>query len=191
VLEVLRQPLEDRHVTVSRANGNYTFPTSFICVAAMNPCPCGHLGHPEKACRCSPIQIDRYRGKISGPLRDRLDMHIEVPTQRYRDLMGRRESAETSQTICERVAHARTRQHQRFGCVKTNSQMNGPETKRHCALNAGCHAVLQNAVDVLGMSARACDRLMKVALTIADLEGSSHVQESHVIEALSFRSQSA
>lgn len=187
VLEVLRQPLEDRHVTVSRAHGNYTFPTSFVCVAAMNPCPCGFLGHPEKNCSCTTFTRDRYQAKISGPLRDRLDMHIDVPTQRYRDLMGAQTGSETSSMIRERVSKARKRQHQRFGAARTNSQMSGPDTKRHCALDSACHVVLQNAIDVLGLSARACDRLMKVALTIADLDESDRVHESHLIEALGFR----
>lgn len=191
VLEVLRQPLEDRYVTVSRANGNFTFPTSFVCIAAMNPCPCGYQGHPDKPCRDTQAQIAKYSGKISGPLKDRIDMHIAVPAQRYRDLAGIGESAETSTVVRERVVQARERQHQRFGTAKTNSQMTPREVKRYCPLDPGGHAILQNAVDVLGMSARACDRMLRVSLTLADLEGAPKMEHHHLMEAMSFRSQIA
>ncbi len=188
VLEVLRQPLEDRQVTISRANGNFTFPTSFICVAAMNPCPCGLWGHPDKPCRCSETQRNRYRNKISGPLRDRIDMHIDVPAQRYKDLHGRTEQGESSATIRQRVKQARGCQYQRFGKVKTNSHMTSRELKKWCVLDPDGHRTLQHAVDVLGMSARACDRILRVALTLADLDGASAMQTHHLMEALSFRS---
>lgn len=186
VLEVLRQPLEDRKVTISRANGNFTFPTSFICIAAMNPCPCGMLGHPDKPCKDTQIQINRYRGKISGPLWDRIDMHIEVPALRYRDIMQAGES-ESSLTVRQRVEYARNRQHNRFGKVKTNAMMSAREVKQHCVLNSECHELMKQAIDAMGVSARACDRLLRVALTIADLESAPGIHQDHLMEAISFR----
>jgi len=189
VLEVLRQPLEDRKVTISRANGNFTFPTNFMCIAAMNPCPCGMLGHPDKNCKDTQLQIDRYRGKISGPLWDRIDMHIDVPAQRYKDMM-QGQTGESSADIRKRVVAAREIQRKRFGKAKTNAQMSSKELKQHAQLNQECHSLLRQAVDVMGMSARACDRLVKVARTIADLSGSENVQEDHLMEAISFRNLS-
>lgn len=186
VLEVLRQPLEDRKVTISRAQGNFTFPSHFICIAAMNPCPCGYLGHPDKPCKDSPFQIERYRGKISGPLWDRIDMHIDVPALRYQDI-SQTAPGESSEVIRERVKAARRRQTKRFGKPKTNSQMSSRELKEHCPLSAECHEVIRQAIDVLGMSARACDRLQRVALTIADLAGHPQINRDHLMEAISFR----
>jgi magnesium chelatase family protein len=186
VLEVLRQPLEDRKVTISRAQGNFTFPSDFICVAAMNPCPCGYLGHPDKACKDSQTQIDRYRGKISGPLWDRIDMHIEVPALRYNDLSVA-EKAESSSVIRERVKRARKRQHERFGRIKTNSQMSAKDLKEYCRLTPDCHEILRQAMDVMGMSARACDRLLRVSLTIADLAESPTILREHLMEAIAYR----
>ncbi len=186
VLEVLRQPLEDRKVTISRAQGNFTFPSDFICVAAMNPCPCGYLGHPDKPCKDSQTQIERYRSKISGPLWDRIDMHIDVPALRYRDII-QAEIAESSATVRARVKAARARQQLRFGKVRTNSQMSAREMKEHCKLSPDCHEVLRQAMDTLGMSARGCDRLLRVSLTIADLAGQPHITREHLMEALSFR----
>lgn len=186
VLEVLRQPLEDRQVTISRAQGNFTFPSDFICVAAMNPCPCGYLGHPDKPCKDTQTQIDRYRSKISGPLWDRIDMHIEVPALRYSDL-SQAAKAEPSSVIRERVKEARKRQNKRFGTRKANSQMSVKELKEHCGLTSDCHDVLRQAVDVIGMSARACDRLLRVSLTIADLAESPIILREHLMEAIAYR----
>jgi len=186
VLEVLRQPLEDRHVTISRAQGHFTFPSDFICVAAMNPCPCGYLGHPDKPCKDTQMQIDRYRSRISGPLWDRIDMHIEVPALRYADIT-QKTSAENSKTIRNRVKDVRKKQHERFGVPKTNSQMNARELKQHCALTADCHEIMRRAIDVVGISARACDRLLRVALTIADLSGATSISRDHLMEALAYR----
>lgn len=186
VLEVLRQPLEDRKVTISRANGNFTFPTSFMCIAAMNPCPCGFLGHPDKACKDTSTQIERYRSKISGPLWDRIDMHIEVPALRYKDLM-QGQAAEPSSSIRARVVAARERQYKRFGKVKTNAQMSSRELKLHAALGSECHELLRQAMDVMGISARACDRLIRVAKTISDLAGEDTIHSDHLMEAISFR----
>lgn len=186
VLEVLRQPLEDRKVTISRANGNLTFPTDFMFIAAMNPCPCGFLGHPDKPCKDTQTQIDRYRGKISGPLWDRLDMHIEVPALRYKDMM---ESApgESSETIRQRVIAAREIQHHRFGCIKTNAQMSRADLKAHVPLDSACQELIRYAVDELGISARASDRLIRVGRTIADLERAPQLTEEYLMEALNFR----
>lgn len=186
VLEVLRQPLEDRQVTISRANGNFTFPTSFICVAAMNPCPCGMLGHPDKPCKDTQLQIDRYRSKISGPLWDRIDMHIEVPSLRYKD-MTEGSSGESSTTIRERVVIARKQQHTRFGRVHTNAQMSPHELKKHASLKSDCHDLLREVVDVMGFSARGCDRLIRVSRTIADLSHQRDIQREHLLEAISYR----
>lgn len=186
VLEVLRQPLEDRKVTISRAQGNYTFPTNFLCVAAMNPCPCGYLGHPEKPCKDSSLQIERYRSKISGPLWDRLDIHVDVPPLRYAE-MSQQISGDNSSKIRERVVNARNRQYQRLDKVKTNGQMTTAEIKRFCALDQKGWGILQMAVDQMGLSARACDRILRVARTIADLACSEKVDETHLLEALNLR----
>jgi magnesium chelatase family protein len=186
VLEVLRQPLEDRKVTISRANGNFTFPTNFICIAAMNPCPCGHLGHPDKVCVDSQAQIDRYRNRISGPLWDRMDMHLEVPALRYRDLASA-EEGESSATIRLRVSKARKHQHRRFEKTKTNAEMGAGEIKKHCILTPESREALRYAMDVLGISARACDRLLRVSRTIADLDGVDDIRYEHVMEAMTFR----
>lgn len=186
VLEVLRQPLEDRKVTISRANGNFTYPTNFICVAAMNPCPCGYLGHPDKPCKDTSIQVNRYRNKISGPLSDRIDMHIEVPVLRYKDMLQPSEG-ESSKAVQARVKKARKRQQNRFGMIKTNAEMTSRDLKKHCPLNPDCLNTLKTAIDVVGMSARGCDRLLRVALTIADLEEKDLLENHHLMEAINFR----
>lgn len=190
VLEVLRQPLEDRTVTISRANGNYTFPTNFICIAAMNPCPCGLLGHPDKPCRDTRMQIDRYRSKISGPLLDRMDMQIEVPALRYQDLLNLQIS-ETSEQVRLRVKRARQRQYQRFGIAITNAMISSRDLKKYCTLDAASLQIMQQAIDSMGISARAFDRLLRVALTIADLDESDNVRSKHIMESITFREQRA
>jgi magnesium chelatase family protein len=186
VLEVLRQPLEDRKVTISRAHSTFTFPTSFMCICAMNPCPCGYLGHPDKPCTDGQLQINRYRNKISGPLWDRIDMHIDVGALRYADIMSA-ESGEPSSVVKERVKGARARQRNRFGSHKTNAQISSRELKEFVPLGADCQDLLRTAIDVMGLSARACDRMKRVALTIADLEGSDCVERHHLMEAINFR----
>ncbi len=186
VLEVLRQPLEDRCVTISRANGSFTFPTNFVCIGAMNPCPCGYRGHPEKACKDTELQVERYRRKISGPLLDRIDMHIEVPALRYEELIDSSD-AETSSQIRRRVKTARKRQSQRFGVTKTNALMNTRELKEHVGLDEACKKLLQKVVGNLGLSARGCDRLLKVSRTIADLAEMGTVEQEHLMEAINFR----
>ena len=186
VLEVLRQPLEDRKVTISRAQGNFVFPTSFICVAAMNPCPCGYLGHPKIACKDTSMQIHRYTGKISGPLWDRLDMHVEVPALQYSEIM---ETApgESSADILKRVKFARDRQRERFGKSQTNALMSSAELRRHVKLDAQSQHVLRYAIDAMNLSTRVCERLMRIALTIADLAGAAAVSHEHLLEAINFR----
>lgn len=189
VLEVLRQPLEDRKVTISRANGNFTFPTNFLCIAAMNPCPCGMLGHPDKACRDTEAQIYRYKNKISGPLWDRLDMHIEVPALRYKD-MTQGESGESSEAIRKRVIAARAKQNKRLSGARTNSIMSSKELRLYGRIDKECEDILRQAVDVMGMSARACDKIIRVSLTIADLAGSAEIKQEHMLEAIAYRSAS-
>lgn len=186
VLEVLRQPLEDKNVTISRASGSILFPTNFLCVAAMNPCPCGNLGHPDKPCKDTQLQIERYRSKISGPLWDRIDMHIDVPPLRYSDLTGGGPS-ETSDMVRNRVLQARRIQRHRFGTAKTNGNMSSREIKQHCILDAACMNLIRHAMDELGMSARACDRLLRVSRTIADLANSPQIAQDHLMEAIHFR----
>jgi magnesium chelatase family protein len=192
-LEVLRQPLEDRYVTISRANGNFTFPTHFMCVAAMNPCPCGYQGHPDKNCNDSELQIARYRSKISGPLLDRIDMHIEVPALRYKEIaaleLSNTPEVETSQVIRERVQQARLKQYERLGKGKSNAQMSSKEIKEMCLLNPAGQNLMRHAIDHLGISARAYDRILRVARTIADLADSLQIEENHLLEALSLRSE--
>ncbi len=187
VLEVLRQPLEDRKVTISRAQGNFTFPTNLMCVAAMNPCPCGYLGHPDKPCQDSLPQIERYRGKISGPLWDRLDLHVNVPPVRYAELWEQA-PGEASSEIRQRVIDARKVQSTRLGSGRVNAHMTPSEMKRDCHLTGSGAALLHMAAGQMGLSARACDRLLRVARTIADLGSSSGIEEAHLLEALNLRS---
>lgn len=190
VLEVLRQPLEDRKVVISRANGNFTFPTSFICIAAMNPCPCGLLGHPDKPCRDSKAERERYLKKISNPLLDRIDLHIDVLALRYRDFLEA-ERGETSETIRKRVCLARKIQYGRLKGWRTNASLTSGELRQFCPLDSDCKQVIRQAMDVMGISARACDRLLKVARTIADLNGKETIDRSHLMEALAYRSSLA
>lgn len=186
VLEVLRQPLEDRQVTISRAQGTFVFPTSFICIAAMNPCPCGYLGHPRIPCKDSLGQVQRYTGKISGPLLDRLDMNVEVPALQYHEIVetGRGES---SAQVLQRVKRARERQRQRFGKAKTNAVMSSRELREIVHLDAACQKLMRYAVDVMHLSTRVCERLMRIALTICDISESDSFKEEHLLEALTFR----
>jgi len=185
-LEVLRQPIEDHQVTVSRAYGSVTFPTNFTCIAAMNPCPCGYLGHPDKPCRDSQLQIDRYQRKISGPLLDRIDIHITVPPVKYNDLIhGHKE--EPSSTIKNRVQAARNIQHQRLGHNRLNAHMTPQQIKQYIPLSTSSKELLQNAMETFDISARALGRIFKVARTIADLAHSPDVMEDHLLEAINLR----
>ena len=187
-LEVLRQPLEEGTVTVSRAQGQFTFPSSFIFIAAMNPCPCGYRGHHQRSCECSNLQVQRYVSRLSGPLCDRIDMHIEVPALSYDELHQPKQRAEESAAVRARVTNARHLQHTRWKTGKSNSQMTRRDLAQHCQCNAACHAVLRHAMDELKLSARVCDRLLRVARTLADLAQSEAIGEVHLMEALSFRS---
>jgi magnesium chelatase family protein len=188
-LEVMRQPLEDSKVTISRAAGSMTFPAEFILVGAMNPCACGYFGDPTRECRCSPVQVERYRQRISGPLLDRIDLHVEVPAVKYRELSGK-EPGESSSAIRARVEVARTVQLHRFsgnGKARCNARMSSKQIKAHCALDTAGEGMLQMAMSELHFSARAYDRILKVARTIADLEGQEHLQSQHVAEAIQYR----
>jgi len=190
VLEVLRQPLEDRQVTISRAVSSITYPASFMLVAAMNPCPCGYLADPKHECRCTYTQIHRYRSKISGPLLDRLDIHVEVPAVPYKDLKGASQAAASSAEIGERVAAARAVQSTRFdkSRIFCNAQMGSRHIKKYCQIDEEASSLLEAAIDKLGLSARAYNRILKIARTIADLAGEPDIGPDHIGEAIQYRS---
>jgi magnesium chelatase family protein len=191
-LEVMRQPLEDGKVTISRASGTMTFPSAFMLVAAMNPCPCGYYGDPKRDCRCSPGIVERYRQKISGPLLDRIDLHVEAPAVEYKELSDT-VPAESSAAIRERIIKAREIQRHRFAKSRTskrttcNARMGHSQLKEHCRLDDQGNQLLKNAMTDLNFSARAYDRILKVARTIADLAGSDSIKTDHLLEALSYR----
>jgi magnesium chelatase family protein len=189
VLEVLRQPLEDGIVTISRAKISITYPARFMLVAAMNPCPCGYLTDPFHECKCSPIQIRRYHGKVSGPLLDRIDLHVEVPPLKYEELREK-SSGESSEKIRERVERAREIQLQRFRGRKKiyfNAHMGPREIKVFCRIDESSESLLKAAIERFGFSARAYHRILKVARTIADLEGSNDIGPHHISEAIQYR----
>lgn len=188
VLEVLRQPLEEGEVTVSRAAQTVTFPARFSLVAAMNPCPCGYQGHPDRPCACTPLQVVRYRNKISGPLLDRIDLHVEVPALRLTELTEEGPAPESSARVRERVLAARRLQEGRFGRPRVNAHMTSKEVRLHCRLDAESKALLKTVVARLGLSARSFDRILKVARTIADLAESPDLRSEHVAEAVGYRS---
>lgn len=190
VLEVMRQPMEERRVTISRATVSIDFPASFMLIASMNPCPCGYFNHPEKECTCSPIMVQRYLNKISGPLLDRIDLHVEVTPVAFNELSSKKES-EPSEVIRERVINAREVQAKRFEGnegVYCNAQMNSKMLKEVCAINELGHKLLKAAMDKLNLSARAYDRILKVSRTIADLEGCEDIRPEHLAEAIQYRS---
>ena len=188
VLEVLRQPLEDRRVTISRASMSLTFPAGFMLVAAMNPCPCGFFNDPTRECKCSPPQIQRYISKISGPLLDRIDIHIDVPAVKVSELSAK-EASEGSAEIRQRVNHARQIQQQRFvgEHVFSNAQMTPRLIRKHCQLAPSSQSLLERAINKYGLSARAYDRILKVSRTIADLAGLEQIVDQHISEAVQFR----
>jgi magnesium chelatase family protein len=191
VLEVLRQPLEDQRVTISRASMSLTFPASFMLIAAMNPCPCGFWNDPTRECRCTPLQIQRYVGRISGPLLDRIDIHIDVPAVRFKDLAGQTPpDTDSSANIRERVVRARERQQERFKAdhIFSNAAMTPRMIRRYCKIDDESEQLLERAMTRQGLSARAYDRILKVSRTIADLEGSGEIRSAHVAEGVGYRS---
>jgi len=187
-LESLRQPLESGVITISRSSSTATFPARFMLLGAMNPCPCGYYGDTQRSCRCSMTQIRQYQAKISGPLLDRIDIHIEIPSLRYRDLTSQAE-AESSRQIRERVKRARFIQAERLKDVHppVNAQMSAPDIKKFCVIDEASHKLLEMAVDKLGMSARTFTRILKIARTIADLEEERDIQSRHIAEAVQYR----
>lgn len=189
VLEVLRQPLEDKRITLARAAMSLSYPAAFMLIAAMNPCPCGFSGDPQRNCTCLPAQVQRYRSRVSGPLLDRIDIHVEVPAVPYRELTKTREG-EGSAAIRVRVESARELQRKRFARtprIHCNAQMGARLLRHHCPLGPECHSLLSSVIDRLGMSARAHDRILKVARTIADLAGSERIETAHLAEAIQYR----
>ncbi|HEY9197050.1 MAG TPA: YifB family Mg chelatase-like AAA ATPase [Mucilaginibacter sp.] len=189
-LEVMRQPLEERRVTISRAKFTVDYPSSFMLVASMNPCPCGYYNHPEKECICPPGMVQKYLSKISGPLLDRIDLHVEVTPVNFSELSSDR-LAEKSEEIRERVIKAREIQIERFGNkpdLHANAQMSPQMVRDLCKINTAGQALLKKAMEKLGLSARAYDRILKVARTIADLAGSEDIKLEHLAEAIHFRS---
>jgi magnesium chelatase family protein len=190
VLEVLRQPLEDARVTLSRAAVSLTYPSRFMLVAAMNPCPCGYHGDGQRKCACAPQAVQRYLGRVSGPLLDRIDLHVEVPSVRYRDLSDQR-PGEPSAAIRERVQRAREVQRARFAGradIHANAHMAPRDLRQFCAIGDGSDALLRTAITRLGLSARAYHRVIKIARTIADLDGADDIGTGHVSEAIQYRS---
>jgi magnesium chelatase family protein len=187
-LEVLRQPLEEGRVTISRALSSTTFPAAFVLVAAMNPCPCGYLGDARHACKCTPMQIERYMGRVSGPLLDRIDLHIEVPAVPFQELSASADGT-SSAAMRAQVDRARAAQRERFGPEghRLNARMTTRQLRRFCTLDAEGKGLLQGAMEELGLSARAHDRILRVARTAADLEGSDRIGPPHVLEAVSYR----
>jgi len=189
ILEMIRQPLEDGKVTIARAVTSLTYPADFMLMAAMNPCPCGYYGDPLHECTCTIPQIQRYRSKISGPLMDRIDIHIEVPAVKYKDLTAR-DSGEPSRVLKERINEARKIQSQRFkgSKIHCNAQMTNRHIKKFCCIDDASQRLLEMAIDKLGLSARAYTRILKVARTIADLAGEEAISSAHISEAIQYRS---
>ena len=180
VLEVMRQPLEDRHINISRAKFAVDYPASFMLIAAMNPCPCGYYNHPEKQCVCSPGSVQKYLNRISGPLLDRIDIHIEVVPVPFEEL-SKNVVVESSHTIRERVICCREIQQKRFenSSIYCNAQMTTKMLQKYCVLNGECKTILKTAMEKLGLSARAYDRIIKVSRTIADLSQSEQIEAEH------------
>lgn len=191
VLEVMRQPMEERRVTISRARVSVDFPASFMLIASMNPCPCGFYNHPEKECTCAPVTVQRYLNKVSGPLLDRIDLHVEVTPVSFTELASEHTQQESSSTIRERVIKARSIQEKRFeqnNSLYCNAQMNSKQLKEYCNINNVGATLLKTAMEKLNLSARAYDRILKVSRTIADLAGSEQIKPEYLAEAIQYRS---
>jgi len=189
VLEVMRQPLEDGSVTIARAAVSVTFPSRFMLAAAMNPCPCGYFGDPTRECHCTPPMIQRYVSKISGPLLDRIDIHIEVPAVKYKELRAPSSSVDSA-AVRQGVIEARNRQTERYRADKktySNAQMMPKMIRKYCAITPDGEKLLENAITRLGLSARAHDRILKVARTIADLDAAENIEPRHLSEAIQYR----
>lgn len=187
---MLRQPLEDRHITIARAKYSIDYPANFMMVASMNPCPCGYYNHPTKPCVCSPSQVQKYLNKISGPLLDRIDIQVEITPVPF-DELTKSAPSECSVTIRDRVMRARQIQQQRFANepgIHSNAQMTPRLLQKYAQLDERGKTMLQSAMERLNLSARAYDRILKVARTIADLDGSDTIQSMHIAEAISYRS---
>lgn len=187
-LEVLRQPLEDNCVTISRATGSVTFPANLMLVAAMNPCPCGYRGEPRRQCSCTPMQIERYLSRISGPLLDRIDIHVEVPSVPFRELSDQQGGTDSTR-MREQVLSARDAQQRRFHGEpnRLNGKMSPRQIRKHCRLKSDAESLLKSAMHEMGLSARAHDKILRVGRTIADLEGSEQITAVHVSEAINYR----
>ena len=187
-MEVLRQPLEDGKVTISRVGGTTSYPSRFMLVAAMNPCPCGYFGHPTHPCLCHPHAVERYMGKVSGPLLDRIDLHVSVAPVEY-EAMRRRETPESSAAVRERVEAARAIQRRRYAGTDTacNAQMTPAQIAAFCRLDGAGDALMKGAFQRMGLTARSHDRVLRVARTIADLEGETEISAAHIAEAVQFR----
>ena len=190
VMEALRAPLEDGNVTVSRVAGSLTYPCSFTLIGAMNPCPCGFYGHPTKRCTCSPKAVAKYLGKISGPMLDRLDIHVEVPPVQYDELKDDGDSSETSAEIKKRVDRARQIQNERYKDenITCNARLTPSQLKKYCFLTEDAENILEAAFKKMGLSGRAYDRLLKVSRTLADLDESEYIESYHIAQAIQFRS---
>ncbi len=189
VLEVMRQPLEDGHVTIARTAGTVTFPADFMLVAAMNPCPCGFSGDPKRTCTCAETQIRRYRSKVSGPLLDRIDLHVEVPAVPFEELSSK-QAGESSATIRERVRAVReiqARRYRELPHVRCNADLPAGQLQTFCPLEPAAAVILRNAMNELGLTARAYTRILRVARTIADMEGAEVIAQTHLFEAIQYR----
>lgn len=185
-LDIMRQPMEDGQVTISRVSGAVTYPSEFMLVCAMNPCKCGWYGDPSGRCTCSQVAVERYQSRISGPLLDRIDIIVEVPAVKFEELRSR-EPAESSETVRQRVNAARARQHKRFGEDGFNARMTPAQTQLFCPLGEDCMTLMRAAFDAMGLTARSYDRILRVARTIADLDDSAEIQPHHLAEAIQYR----